>query len=222
VNAGKSSLVNALVGSERVLVSAEPGTTRDYVEVRVEWDGVAVTLVDTAGLRDDGGALEAAGRALGARRAAAADVVLHVLAPGEAVAAQASASASASASEEDARVMRVASKADLGGAVPAGALPTSAVTGQGLAELRRAVLARVGVVDDVVAGSAIVLSERQRAASAEAAGRFAAAAALGATAAGELRALELRAGLAALAALAGERVGDDVLDALFARFCIGK
>lgn len=82
-------------------------------------------------------------------------------------------------------------------------------------------LARVGVVDDVQGGSAIVLGERQRAAAAEAAARFAAAAALPATSPGEARALELRAGLAALAALVGEQVGDDV-HALFARFCIGK
>lgn len=213
VNAGKSSLLNALVGAERVLVSAEPGTTRDYVEVQVEWDGVAVTLVDTAGLRDEGGALEQAGRELGRRRAAAADVVLAVVAPGEIV---------DPATWADARTLVVASKVDLGGEATAGALATSAVTGAGLAELRRAVLARVGVVDDVEAGGAVVLGERQRAAAAAAAARFAAAAALDVGAAGEVRALELRAGLGALASLAGERAGEDVLDALFSRFCIGK
>ena len=210
VNAGKSSLINALVGGERVLVSAEPGTTRDFVEVRVEWDGMAVTLVDTAGLRDAGGTLEVAGRELGQRRAARADVVLAVVAPGDEVPAV------------DGRTIVVASKADLGGAVPEAALATSAVTGAGLAALKRAVLARVGVVDDVEAGSAIVLSERQRAAVAEAAARFEAAAILDAGAAGELRAFELRGGLGALAALAGDRIGDEVLDELFARFCIGK
>ncbi len=212
VNTGKSSLLNALVGRERALVSAEPGTTRDYLEARVEWDGVAVTLVDTAGLRDEGGALERAGRELGQRRAAEADVVLALVGPGEAE----------TSAGDDARTIVVASKVDLGGPVPAGALPTSAVTGLGLAALRRVVLARVGVVDDVEAGSAIVLSERQRSAAAEAAARFSAAAELPATAPAEVRALELRAGLAALAALVGERVGEDVLEALFARFCIGK
>ena len=221
VNAGKSSLLNALVGAERVLVSPEPGTTRDYVEVRVVWDGVAVTLIDTAGLRGEGGSLELAGRALGQRRAAEADVVLAVLAPGGAPEAE-DARASTAAWLADPRTVRVASKADLGAPCPPGALPTSAVTGAGLAELRGTVLARVGVVDDVEAGSAIVLSERQRGAAAEAGARFAAAAELAASVPTEVRALELRAGLAALAALAGERVGDEVLDALFARFCIGK
>src|SRR5262249_26114419 len=51
-NVGKSSLFNALLGQERALVAAEPGTTRDYLEATVEWDGVAVTLIDTAGDRD--------------------------------------------------------------------------------------------------------------------------------------------------------------------------
>ena len=50
-NVGKSSLLNALVGRDRALVSATPGTTRDYLEAQVEWDGVKVTLVDTAGWR---------------------------------------------------------------------------------------------------------------------------------------------------------------------------
>ncbi|HEY0251265.1 MAG TPA: GTPase, partial [Kofleriaceae bacterium] len=55
VNAGKSSLLNALVGSERAIVAPEPGTTRDYVEAQLMWNGVAVTLIDTAGLRSDAG-----------------------------------------------------------------------------------------------------------------------------------------------------------------------
>jgi tRNA modification GTPase len=210
VNAGKSSLLNALVGHERALVSDEPGTTRDYVEARVEWRGVAVTLVDTAGLRDGGLALEVAGRELGQRRAAEADVVLAIVGPGD------------GAPAVDARTIVVASKCDLGGVMPAGALPTSAMTGAGLEALRAAVLARVGVVDDVESGSAVVLSERQRAAAVEAAARFAAAAELPAAIVPEVRALELRAGAVALAALVGEQVGEDVLDALFARFCIGK
>ena len=67
-NAGKSSLVNALSESERVLVDAKPGTTRDFVEVRAEWDGIPVTLIDTAGERDDKSELEAQGLRLGQKR----------------------------------------------------------------------------------------------------------------------------------------------------------
>ncbi|MBK8480942.1 MAG: tRNA uridine-5-carboxymethylaminomethyl(34) synthesis GTPase MnmE [Proteobacteria bacterium] len=79
VNAGKSSLFNRLLGSQRALVSAEPGTTRDYLEAEVEWDGLRVTLIDTAGEREGMSALERAGLALGLERARSADVVLQVV-----------------------------------------------------------------------------------------------------------------------------------------------
>lgn len=210
VNAGKSSLLNALVGAERVLVADEPGTTRDYVEVRTTWDGVAVTLIDTAGERDASG-VEARGIELGRRRAAAADLVLHVLGP------------SSPPALPSPRTLAVASKVDLGWSPPPSLHATSAVTGLGISSLRTAIIARLGLADDAEAGSAVILTERQRAAAAAAATAFEAAfTALSSSAPLEVIALEARSGATALAALQGDEVGEDVLDALFARFCIGK
>ena len=77
-NAGKSSLFNALVGRARALVSDTPGTTRDYVEVECEWDGRALTLVDTAGMREAAEAVEAAGVELSVSQVRDADLVLWV------------------------------------------------------------------------------------------------------------------------------------------------
>lgn len=221
VNAGKSALFNALLGRERALVSPEAGTTRDYVEATVTWDGIAVTLVDTAGWRAEGGpgagSLEARGIALGTDRAAECDVIVAVYGPDDPVGADVGSAAGGPPT------IAVASKSDLGRAVPAGHVATSAIDGSGLAALRSAILARAGLADDPEAGSAVLLTERQRASAASASAALSAAAELLAGALPlELAAVEARTGLAALAALAGEQVGEDVLDRLFATFCIGK
>jgi tRNA modification GTPase len=211
VNAGKSSLLNALVGTERALVAAAPGTTRDYLEVADVWDGVAVMLVDTAGTRETADPVERRGIELGAARVAAADVVVVV--------------ADAPAVESDAygaRAVYVRSKADLGGAAGT-ELRTSAKTGEGLEALRRRVLEVAGVSEREGTEDAFVSTARQHAAAAAAAAYVAAAAAgHAARAPGEIVALELREASRALAELRGVEVGDRVLDDVFARFCIGK
>jgi tRNA modification GTPase len=213
VNVGKSSLLNALVGKERALVAPAPGTTRDYLEVADVWDGVAVTIVDTAGTRDTADAVEARGIALGEARVASADVVVVVndgQAPWD------------DGARFGARALVVRSKADLGGDAH-GALATSATSGQGLGELRRGVLAIAGVAEREGSEDAFVTTARQHAEAAAARDAFAAAlAAWRAGAVPEVVALELRAGGHALARLRGVEVGDRVLDEVFARFCIGK
>lgn len=209
VNAGKSSLLNALVGRERALVAAEPGTTRDYVEARVEWDGIAVTLIDTAGERLATSEIEERGIALGRERAANADVQVWIDEAGQGPA-------------RSARTVVVRSKADLGGTTPAGALATSARTGDGLAALRARILEMAGAAgegDDAV----VVTSERQRGLLERAArGLSSSASAMAAKLPSEVVAVDARDALSALAAVTGEQVGEDVLDALFSRFCIGK
>lgn len=129
-NAGKSSLLNALLGRERVLVAALPGTTRDAVEVELSLDGVPVSLVDTAGQRSGAGALEAEGIALAQAEGAEADLCLVVVdgAGGE----------EAPAAPEPRLV--VWNKQDLEGwrAPPPGALSLSVASGAGLGELRAA------------------------------------------------------------------------------------
>ena len=210
VNAGKSSLLNALVGTERAIVDATPGTTRDYLEVHDVWDGIAVTLIDTAGTRDTTDAIEQRGMALGAARAASADVIVVVSDGARPVDASL-----------DERTILVRSKADLGGAgaTPA-AIATSVLTGQGLPELRARVLATAGVADREGSEQAFVTTARQQALAAIARDAFAAAITVARPP--EVVALELRQATTALAQLRGIEVGDRVLDELFARFCIGK
>ena len=213
VNVGKSSLLNALVGRERAIVGSGPGTTRDWLEVDAMWNGIAVTLIDTAGLRETEDPVERRGIALGEARVAAADVVVVVndgCAPWD-----------DGARYGDRRIV-VRSKADLGGD-PRAALPTSAASGQGLDDLRARVLAVAGVADQEGSEQAFVTTARQAGLASAARGAFAAALeARSARRPPEVVAVELRDAVRALAQLRGVEVGERVLDEVFARFCIGK
>jgi tRNA modification GTPase len=136
VNAGKSSLVNAIAGHARSIVSAEPGTTRDVVETRLVLDGWEVDLVDVAGERDDAeGSIERAGIARAVAARAGADLVLRVVPsdwPGQPL------------PDVPAHELLVLSKADVATIEPpAGAIATSAVTGAGIEQLIAAIVARL-------------------------------------------------------------------------------
>ncbi|WP_270935538.1 tRNA uridine-5-carboxymethylaminomethyl(34) synthesis GTPase MnmE [Falsiroseomonas oryzae] len=216
-NAGKSSLLNALVGRDAAIVSPHPGTTRDIVEGRIELDGVPLVVADTAGLRQTGDEIEQEGVRRARARAEAADLVVAVFpadAPPDAETRRLVAA--------DPGALLVASKCDL--AAPAAMLdgrpllPTSAVTGLGLAKLRAALAVaaqeRAGLTE-----TPLLTRARHRAALGEAAERLKEAtdAALP-----ELAAEALRGAVLALGRLTG-RVGvEDVLDLVFADFCIGK
>jgi tRNA modification GTPase len=144
VNAGKSSLVNALAGYARSIVSPEPGTTRDLLETRIVLDGWEVDLVDTAGLRDAGpdafevSMTERAGIDRAVAAGETADLVLRVI-DGRHVDADGSAACQR-------HELRVATKVDLADAaapVPAGTWRTSVVTGEGIAALATGIVRRL-------------------------------------------------------------------------------
>ncbi|HEY6032734.1 MAG TPA: tRNA uridine-5-carboxymethylaminomethyl(34) synthesis GTPase MnmE [Kofleriaceae bacterium] len=214
VNAGKSSLLNALVGNERAIVAPEPGTTRDYLEAATVWSGVAVTLIDTAGLRPTADAIEARGIELGSRRVESADVVVVV---------NDGAATWDNGSRYGERAVVVRSKSDLGTGTGTQAIATSAVTGAGLEALKARVLELAGIAAAEGAEDAFITTERQHATMVAARDALAAAvAARSARAVSEVVALELRQAAGALAQLRGTEVGDRVLDEVFARFCIGK
>lgn len=224
VNAGKSSLLNALAGEERAIVDEAPGTTRDAVAVEVALDGVAVTLVDTAGEREDPERIERRGLELGRARASRADVVVLVV-DGAVGFRDEERQLWERMAEREAGARLIAwNKRDLGGAreLPDGAMviETAATTGDGVAELGRAI-ARAAA-GDVEEGLSVV-SERQAEALRDGAATVARAVeVLRAGEPPELAAVEARRALDAMGRVTGETVDAEVLDAIFARFCIGK
>ncbi len=222
-NSGKSSLFNALVGTERAIVTDVPGTTRDAIEAVVEVDGFPFRLVDTAGLRSDAGTVERLGIEVARRYLAGADVVLHCREAGRAVGRREAEFLDSLASP----VVVVRTKWDLAGPgdVPSdGDVPVSAVSGEGLAELRRVLRELVfqGIVEnrDEVP---VVTSRRQAELLEEAADEVGAfAAALSAGVPPEVASAHLKSAETALEEILGVVAPDDVLDRVFRDFCIGK
>jgi len=216
-NAGKSSLLNTLAGRDVAIVTALAGTTRDVLEVQAEIDGLPIVLADTAGLRETGDMIEREGVRRAVDRAGRADLRLLLV------------DATAPAVDPAVRglmgegALVVASKLDLaGGAIPAplaaeGAeLGVSVHSGQGV-DVLLAALARHAA--SAVGGGALLTRARHRHALSEAA-----AALCRAEAAAEAEAVaeDLRLAARAVGRITG-RVGvEDMLDTLFAGFCIGK
>jgi len=204
-NAGKSTLLNALSGEEVAIVSDQPGTTRDAVGTRLDLGGVPVHLTDTAGLRETEDAVEAEGVRRAQARAAKADFVLVVAAPGETF----------PVAPEGIPAMLLRTKADLG---QAQGFAVSAHTGAGMSELRARLAEAARALTDTK-GAAALARPRQIACVRDTAAALSRALALPAP---ELRGEELRLAAQALARLVGGIAVEEVLDAVFAGFCIGK
>lgn len=222
-NSGKSSLFNALVGTERAIVTDVPGTTRDAIEAVVEVDGFPFRLVDTAGLRGDPGTVEQLGIEVARRYLAGADVVVHCREAGRSVGRREAEFLGSLASP----VVVVRTKWDLaaaGEALSDGDVPVSAVSGEGLAELRRVLRELVfqGIVEqrDEVP---VVTSRRQAELLEEARDEVGAfAAALSGGVPPEVASAHLKSAETALEEILGVVAPDDVLDRVFRDFCIGK
>ena len=227
-NAGKSSLLNALVGYDRAIVTDVPGTTRDTVEARCRLGGVTLRLIDTAGLRDTGDPVERLGVARSRAAMEEAELILVLW------------DSSRPVTEEDRRLLERAmtlaptilvwTKEDLpsapipflGLASPPPAVEVSAKTGAGLDGLSRAV-AELFPRETGAAYGQLLTNERQVQAASralEAVGRARAALEAGMTPDALLT--DVEEALEALGELTGQSVREDVTDRIFSKFCVGK
>ena len=227
-NAGKSSLLNALVGYDRAIVTDVPGTTRDTVEARCKLGGVVLKLIDTAGLRDTEDAVERIGVAR-SRAAMEGAALILVLWDG-----------SVPPIEEDGALLEraaklaptilVHTKADLPSApvpfVNLDPLPptvtVSAKTGQGLDELAEAVAALFPTGGAEAAGELLTNARQAEAARRALAGVERAGESLAAGITPDALLTDVEEALSALGELTGASVREDVTARIFQRFCVGK
>jgi tRNA modification GTPase len=215
-NAGKSSLLNVLSGQDTAIVTEVAGTTRDILREQIDVDGLAVELVDTAGLREDPDRIEAEGIRRAREALASADAILWI---------RDAAAADQEPAEDlppDVPVTVVHNKVDLTGDRPGfrdGEIWLSAETGQGLDALRRCIRELAGYEGE----GTFTARRRHVRALEESVGHFVTGRkALEEHRAGELLAEELRLAQQALGAITGAVTADDLLGRIFSEFCIGK
>ena len=230
-NVGKSSLMNCLLREERVIVASLPGTTRDVIEELVNLRGVALRIVDTAGMRPPGDAIEEQGLARARRCLAQADLVLLVLDGSEPL--QQEDRALIAELPQARPLLLVVNKGDLTrsldlesvGELLPGVQPlyVSALEGTGLEELEAELSARVWRGELVLGEGAIAANLRHQGAlvsAAEAADAGARALARGESE--EFAAFHLTRAGEHLGEILGEGVREDVMEAIFSQFCVGK
>lgn len=209
-NAGKSTLLNALAGREAAITSEHAGTTRDVIEVRMEMDGLAVTMLDTAGLREAADPVERIGVARALDRAASADLRVFLRTNGDSLPLQ-----------PVAGDIEVIGKADQRPERSPGRLYVSGRTGEGI----EALVHQIGTaLAGRVSGAGILVRERHRLAAGKAVGALHAAQAEieGSPDRVEFAADHLRSAVNALDSLIGHVDVEDLLDEIFTSFCIGK
>lgn len=223
-NAGKSSLLNALLGYERAIVTKIPGTTRDTIEEKLKIGSVLLKLIDTAGIRETTDEVERLGVERSRRAMESAELVIAVI------------DGSGSLSDEDYEIIReaekaphgiiVLSKSDLGSAavLPGTALravSVSAVTGDGLDGLERAI-SDMFPLPSVPAGEILTNVRHAQAISSALEYIRAAIDAMETGLTPDIILTESEGAMQALGELTGRTVREDVTNRIFSRFCVGK
>lgn len=228
-NVGKSSLLNALLGEERVIVTPVPGTTRDVIEETVNLGGFPTVFWDTAGIRESSDPVEKIGIGLSLKHLEASEAVVAVLDGGTPVTSE---DESVLAAVRDKKGLIVINKIDLPQevdidqvkkAAPGKTLiPISATKGEGLSEFREALRALL-IIDASAEPPMVITNARHKAALERAEQSLRrAVAALQAASPPEFVAVDLEETRESIEEIIGVITNDDVLERIFSKFCIGK
>ncbi|NTU73207.1 GTP-binding protein, partial [Candidatus Roizmanbacteria bacterium] len=234
-NAGKSTLLNTLLGQERAIVSHMPGTTRDYIEECFIYDKTMFRLTDTAGLRESGGEIESEGIRRSRMKMAESDLMLYLLDIGtDQLDEELEEIMSIRQQHPDVRFIIVANKIDQVPSVEtlielverkscAEVIGISALEGKGIEELKQRMGTLVQDLDKLHEASVLVTSLRHYEALRNAADALQNARELiGHQSDTELIAFELRSALDYVGEITGKVVSEEILNTIFAKFCIGK
>jgi tRNA modification GTPase len=227
VNAGKSSLLNRLLNEQRAIVTPVPGTTRDVIASTITINGVPFRLMDTAGFRKVKDEVEKIGRHLAEQKLTEADFLLVVIDQSRPLNGD---DLDIVAKARAKKAMIVINKVDLPSQLDETShfdgfplVRISALTGQGLDDLRRVIVECVLEGDIDLNTSNVIPNLRHKQALTDAAGFFKTAARnMEEDSPAELVAVDLKSGLDALGAVIGETTTEEVLDSIFCQFCLGK
>ena len=229
-NAGKSSLFNALLKEERAIVSDIEGTTRDWIESDVSFDGVPARLFDTAGLRETSDAIEARGVEMTRELSSGADIILYLVDAGAGLLADGADFLRQAAEKYGVPLILVWNKIDTIGEKSAATdivdegsqVCICAKTGRGIDALSALIKEKLALLQPNRDGAALG-SERQKVAVSEALARISHA--LASAKAGyalDAAVQDMEDALDALGEVTGEVTGEDVLESIFSHFCVGK
>ena len=217
-NVGKSSLLNKLIGKQRAIVTDIPGTTRDTIEDSFSINGVKFTVIDTAGIREATDKVEQIGVDIAKEQINSADIILFIQ------------DASRSVDNEDLAILNmikdknyliVNNKADLAKDLPLTGLIISAATGSGIEELKQELYNKT-VKDKINTNGIIITSQRHFDCLSRAKENIDQAIANIDNDTLDLITIDLNLAYSALGEITGNTTGEDIIDAIFSKFCLGK
>lgn len=209
-NAGKSSLLNAILGYDKAIVSTEAGTTRDAVEGAAEIGGVKFNFIDTAGIRERAGLVESIGIERAKSILSSADIILSV----------SDTDGEAELGDVSGEVIRVFNKCDV--STPDGDYDAvvSAVTGEGIGNLKKLIASKA--LGELALDKAYIIEKRHYSALVRAVESLVSANSNIGLYTTDILAIDLKDAWDALGEITGETANEEIIDTVFAKFCVGK